>query len=548
MFPIQMTLPLPIDPRMVQRAARLAGALVLVGALLQSLTFAGGVPFGAHGGMRSEASSEQGSSSGLPAGDHADGSGSTPPRNRLPWAAALGALVIGGSTTASTSGSAPTQPGSQPAAVGASSSTTMGPVSDTSTTSLPESTSSTSPQAPTSTTTTPSSTTTAPPQTTTTASPTTTAPPATTTTTSPPGSCNAPASAVVIAAGASIQNAVNNHAAGAVFKLSPGTYTRQTVTPKNGNQFFGCGATLDGQGAVPYAFRGSASNVLIDGVRVINYSRDPAYGATASAPIDGGSGWTVRYSEMSHNGGGGVFARSGWQVIGNHVHHNGQIGILGNGSNIRISGNEINNNNTGNYDPYWEAGGTKFFNTSNLTVDNNRVHNNKGPGLWTDTANANTVYRDNRVWNNTGPGIFHEISCNALIERNTVEGNGSGFTGSLDGAGILIFSSPDVEVRNNVVRNNRHGIAGKHDARHERPTCNQLRNLWVHDNTVAGPGRTGVVAIRNTDSTSLFGSWNNRFDRNTYSGTSGNNWEWAGAPRNWSQWRGYGHDAGGSAS
>jgi len=86
------------------------------------------------------------------------------------------------------------------------------------------------------------------------------------------------------------------------------------------------------------------------------------------------------------------------QIIGNYIHHNSQIGIDSNniststGKNIVVDFNEIAYNDyRRDFDPGWEAGGTKFWATSNLKVTNNYVHDNIGAGLWSDTDNINTT-------------------------------------------------------------------------------------------------------------------------------------------------------------
>jgi parallel beta-helix repeat protein len=219
------------------------------------------------------------------------------------------------------------------------------------------------------------------------------------------------------------------------------------------------------------------------------------------------------------------------------------------GTGIIIEGNEIAHNNTDGYDPYWEAGGTKFLRTTDLVVRNNHVHDNHGPGLWTDSNNVRTLYESNIVNGNFGPGIFHEISYSGTIRNNMVENNGFGFTRWLDGAGILVNSSSDVEVYGNTVRNNNDGIAGVQTARGSGDFGPyELRNLWVHDNVVTlNSGNTGVVT--NLSDTAVFSSRNNRFDRNTYS-TNGIDrpFEWMNGRRTWAEWVAYGLDTGGSAS
>ena len=119
---------------------------------------------------------------------------------------------------------------------------------------------------------------------------------------------------------------------------------------------------------------------------------------------------SVRNNEITENNGAAVYANTGWRVSNNYLHHNRYAGLFCGGPNITIEGNEIAYNNTDHHDPNFEAAGMKCFRTVNLTVRNNNVHDNYGPGLWTDWDNMGTLYEGNAVRDDCGPGIFHEAS------------------------------------------------------------------------------------------------------------------------------------------
>ena len=127
---------------------------------------------------------------------------------------------------------------------------------------------------------------------------------------------------------------------------------------------------------------------------------------------------------MRLNSGAGISVGTGTRVRNCDVHHNGQIGIGGNGNDIRIEGNRIWSNNIYGFDPGWEAGGVKIAESDGVTFRGNHVHDNNGPGLWCDIDCRNVVYEDNLVENNQDIGIFHEISFNAVIRKNVVRHNG----------------------------------------------------------------------------------------------------------------------------
>ena len=380
------------------------------------------------------------------------------------------------------------------------------------------------------------------------------APVATTTTTRPVSSAPAPVSvagAVVVAPGASIQAAVDSHGPGTTFLIKSGVHRGQHVVPKDGDVFVGePGAVLAGDSSTEYAFSGmGADNVRIQGLVVEGYASPLQTGAIRYVNGHDSHGWVVEGNEVRSNKGIGIQAGPLWQVLGNYVHHNGQMGLSGSGGEILVQGNEVAFNNTDGNNPYWEAGGTKFVFTSQLVLRDNYVHDNKGPGLWCDINNIDVLYENNRVVNNDGPGIFHEVSYDAVIRNNVVEGNGFGFTGWIDGAGILVSSSPNVEVYGNTVRGNNDGIAGKHVSRPDAAVANhgpwELRNLWVHDNVISmNVGQTGIVA--NTGNGEVYSSWGNRFDRNTYTLGGNAGYYWGENELSTGEWKQAGQDPNGT--
>ena len=356
------------------------------------------------------------------------------------------------------------------------------------------------------------------------------------------------AGSVPVFPGDSIQAAVNANPAGTTFVIKAGVHRRQQVTPKTGSLFVGeDGAILDGEWALEYAFIGVPGGNGPDNVTIRNLIIEHYAPGTQAAVIRGGGEawyWVVEDCEIRENKNIGLAASTGWLIRNNYFHHMGSLGISGAGDFIVVEGNEIAYNNTDNIDSHWEAGGTKFVWSEHLVLRDNYVHDNKGPGLWLDGNNIYALYEGNRVINNYGPGINHEISHDAVIRNNLVEGNGFGWTGWVDGAGILVNSSPNVEVYGNTVRYNNDGIAGIHANRGSSSQYGpyQLKNLWVHDNIIVmNAGQTGVVT--NTTDPVFTPSWNNRFDYNTYTlGTADKYYAWDPWYITTTQWKATGQD------
>jgi len=210
-----------------------------------------------------------------------------------------------------------------------------------------------------------------------------------------------------------------------------------------------------------------------------------------------------------------------------------------------FEGNEVYKNNIARFDPNWEAGGSKFARTSDLLVQDNFVHDNKGPGLWTDIDNVGAVIAGNRVVNNKGPGIFHEISFRAVIRNNTVRDN--------DEDGINVLDSSDTEIYGNTV------ITDARDREADPIRLYQddrqsdghvTKNVFVHDNTV-------TTCIGSTGARDYVGDGgifdpvrNNRFESNAYAvrDAGGTWWTWREEERTWQDWHQVGQDTMGSVT
>ena len=262
------------------------------------------------------------------------------------------------------------------------------------------------------------------------------------------------------------------------------------------------------------AIQPTADNVTVTGLIVEKYANLAQHGAIHA---DNTSGWVISNNEVRWNHGVGIRAGSTCSVAMNYVHHNGQMGIAGSGLvDTVIDDNEIAYNNTAGFDPGWEAGGTKFAETTGLIVRNNFSHHNIGPGLWTDIDNIDTLYDGNTVEDNTQMGIFHEISYACIIRNNIVNRNGAGFSDWIWGAGILVAASPDVEIYGNTLSGNADGIGAAQQNRGSGAYgAYEIENLYVHDNDVtSSSGWIGFV--QDVGDNTYFSSRNNRFLANTY--------------------------------
>jgi parallel beta-helix repeat protein len=318
------------------------------------------------------------------------------------------------------------------------------------------------------------------------------------------------------------------HKPGTVYCLTPGIYQRFQLIPKAGDSYIGeKGAILDGQNVTRRAFASKFGNVTIKNLEITRYTA-PSQDAPINNCGGGGKNWLIMNNDIHGNAGAGVeICGDGTRIIANRLRDNEQEGFnCADAMNVEITDNEIVNNNPHDaVDPKWEAGGGKCARTKNLTVSFNNVHDNHGPGLWTDIDNENTRYESNVVWNNWEAGIFHEISWDGVIAHNYLANNGhSKFCqGWLWCGGITIAASGGVngkiiDVFDNVIIASPPGnsislIQQKRDA--GKHGTYLVQNVHVHHNVIVMAESTCTGAVTDYNDEGLF-TRHNVFDHNEY--------------------------------
>ena len=70
-----------------------------------------------------------------------------------------------------------------------------------------------------------------------------------------------------------------------------------------------------------------------------------------------------------------------------------------------------------------QSGRIQLWQTNGVTIEDNYIHNNWGPGGWADTNNANTTWRRNTITENEGEAIIEEITYNFSITDNRIADN-----------------------------------------------------------------------------------------------------------------------------
>ena len=207
---------------------------------------------------------------------------------------------------------------------------------------------------------------------------------------------------------------------------------------RSGDTFVGApGAVIDGQGINDFAISGDlaadTSNVIVEYLTIEHFTAGSGAAVVGQDALDG---WTIKDDLIENNPfGAGAAITSDGVVTDNCLTNNGEYGYTAEGENgtehnATLTNNDISSNNkAGYYDVPGStvqcgcSGGGKFWQTINATITGNYIHDNIGPGIWVDTANAGFNISHNYISDNWGEGVQYEISYNAQITDNTFVGN-----------------------------------------------------------------------------------------------------------------------------
>jgi hypothetical protein len=304
------------------------------------------------------------------------------------------------------------------------------------------------------------------------------------------------------------------------------------------------------QAVAPSLVRSAASGVTIRNLvieKAANKAQKAAVDGRTSSPGTGAR-WRVENNLVQLNHGVGVGVGSRSVVRDNVITRQGQLGISVWEEQVRIRGNQVLQNGTAGFDPGWEAGGLKAWMTKDVRLVGNLVHDNRGPGLWSDGGCLRTTYRRNQISDNWGAGIQHEISYDALIVRNDVVGNGRVHKGWAWEAGIQVQSSGGlnrgrITVRRNTVVDNPHGImvveSGRRFAEWPSPHGpHVVRNVLVTSNKITLRAGQWTGAVQDLGSQDVFRR-GIRFRGNTYhlESAAQKSFAWKDDELGWQQWQ-----------
>ncbi len=286
------------------------------------------------------------------------------------------------------------------------------------------------------------------------------------------GPATAPTGAIVVPAGDNTDLTPNWNGSGfsqqnKTFWFAPGVHyvgndQFAQIIPGSGSTYIGApGAIIDGQNINEKAFTGNASNVTIKYLTIRNFVTPHDQGAVNG---DAGSGWNVSYNTMTGNNGAAIFAADNSVTSYNCLKDNGQYGFQTAGGTVKalLDHNEIAGNNAANTEQTAGiencgcSGGGKFWDSKEVTVTNNYVHDNKGAGLWADTINVGFLIEGNWLENNDGEAVYMEVSYNFNIVNNVFKHNGTVFGPKNPGfpTGAIYISESGSDPRVTTATNN----------------------------------------------------------------------------------------------
>ena len=243
--------------------------------------------------------------------------------------------------------------------------------------------------------------------------------------------------------------------------FAPGIHTLglgqfNQIVPANNDTFIGApGAVLDGQHSNLYAFTQTAHNVTIRYLTIQHFGAPGQNNGEGVVNNGAARGWRIDHLTVRSNAGAGVALGPGNVLTHSCLENNGEYGFIGAGPHLRISHDEIADNNTDN----WESrrpgcgctGGAKFWSIDGAIVTGNYIHDNRGPGLWADTNNRSFDVERNYFASNQGVAFIYETSYNLRLAHNTFIRNalvaGPNVGGFPDSAVYISESGSDRRVR-----------------------------------------------------------------------------------------------------
>jgi parallel beta-helix repeat protein len=237
--------------------------------------------------------------------------------------------------------------------------------------------------------------------------------------------------------GESIQAAVSKAKPGDTVQVLPGLYKETVYIDKDNIAIVGViqdgeWPVMDGERKLNDAILYSGSGIRIENMKIVHYKGNAIMGQA-------GNNFIIRHNWIVDTGVYGIFPEFGKNGL---IEYNVVSGIedaaiyVGMCDNIQVSNNEV----------YASVAGIEIENSRHAIVEDNMVYNNAG-GILTFIT----------------PGLPIKTTFDVIIRDNFIVGNnhrnfgapGSIVSGVPSGTGIIVMAADDVQIENNIIRDNK---------------------------------------------------------------------------------------------
>lgn len=364
---------------------------------------------------------------------------------------------------------------------------------------------------------------------------------------------SAPLGAKFIAAGSSIQAAIDANPTGTAFSLGSGVHQITVpIIPKSGQTFVGqYGAILDGTGLVSTdgshgAFKAHNQDIDFVTIRNLVIRNFPQKGIHTFK--DFSNGWLCEYLDIHHCKQGVHFSND--MIVQHSLIH-------------ECTGDEANSNPSlrgGAYLSYGCNGAVlqfnditfngkeqKFFSSNNSAIRGN-FFKGGACGAWMDGCGTGNVIEDNTVEDTAGDGISVEACAQTVVSNN-----------SLLRANMLISVSYNIDIFGNQMvdcfRSQNAFLDCVRLAESNPAGPLSMHDINFHDNDVTVSPLSGhlgaslyFLSTCTTAQADQFAAANIKWVRNVYRVPvlANKYWMYKGINKTWAEWQALGQDAGGT--
>lgn len=238
-----------------------------------------------------------------------------------------------------------------------------------------------------------------------------------------------------------LQGALSSDPAAATICVAPGTYTLQGVLrPSSGQTISGYASSPPTLDCASYCFDGLSSGADYVTLRYL-YLED-----ASKDDIRTGNHWLIDHLRANGAAFNGVNVQGTGTVIrSSTLDHNGEFGLKANkATSVQVLDSTIADNPSNPSFGRGYSGGLKSNQTVGMVVIGNTLIGNGGGGaLWFDINSRGFEIVGNTVSSSQLEGIRVEISCQGLVQGNSVSGSG--------GPAIDVFNSHGITVNGNTI-------------------------------------------------------------------------------------------------